>query len=70
MRMVLLFRSGVGIAEGPAAAAEIGRLAAMAEHGHPTREYVVFGTEWWLYVCNRLAEDPQRLLQAVIDAAS
>lgn len=46
------------------------RLAAMAEHGHPTREYVVFGTEWWLYVCNRLAEDPQRLLQAVIDAAS
>ncbi|MBB2913951.1 proline dehydrogenase [Streptosporangium becharense] len=46
------------------------RLAAMAERGHPTREYVVFGTEWWLYVCNRLAEDPQRLLQALVDAAS
>ncbi|MGW0774995.1 proline dehydrogenase family protein [Streptomyces sp. NPDC002835] len=46
------------------------RLNAMAEHGHPTREYVVFGTEWWLYVCNRLAEDPQRLLQALVDAAS
>lgn len=46
------------------------RLAEMAEHGHPTREYVVFGTQWWLYVCNRLAEDPQRLLQAVIDAAA
>jgi proline dehydrogenase len=46
------------------------RLDAMAERGHPTREYVVFGTEWWLYVCNRLAEDPQRLLQAVVDAAS
>lgn len=46
------------------------RLAEMAKHGHPTREYVVFGTEWWLYVCNRMAEDPQRLLQAVIDAAS
>jgi proline dehydrogenase len=30
----------------------------------------VFGTQWWLYVCNRLAEDPQRLLQAVVDAAS
>ncbi|MEU4689852.1 proline dehydrogenase family protein [Actinoplanes sp. NPDC023714] len=45
------------------------RLAAMADRGHPTREYVVFGTEWWLYVCNRLAEDPQRLLQAVADAA-
>jgi proline dehydrogenase len=46
------------------------RLDAMAERGHPTREYIVFGTEWWLYVCNRLAEDPQRLLQALVDAAS
>ncbi|MHC0429071.1 proline dehydrogenase family protein [Streptomyces sp. O3] len=46
------------------------RLTAMAEHGHPTREYVVFGAEWWLYVCNRLAEDPQRLFQALVDAAS
>ncbi|MFF3685943.1 proline dehydrogenase family protein [Streptomyces sp. NPDC002187] len=46
------------------------RLDAMASQGHPTREYVVFGTEWWLYVCNRLAEDPQRLLQALVDAAS
>ncbi|OFI36857.1 proline dehydrogenase [Arthrobacter sp. SW1] len=45
-------------------------LDAMAAKGHPTREYVVFGTEWWLYVCNRLAEDPQRLFQAVVDAAS
>jgi proline dehydrogenase len=45
------------------------QLAAMAGRGHPTREYIVFGTEWWLYVCNRLAEDPQRLLQAVLDAA-
>ncbi|WP_433824994.1 proline dehydrogenase family protein [Actinoplanes sp. CA-015351] len=45
------------------------RLTAMAGRGHPTREYVVFGTEWWLYVCNRLAEDPQRLLTAVVDAA-
>ncbi|MFI2350788.1 proline dehydrogenase family protein [Streptomyces sp. NPDC019443] len=46
------------------------RLNAMAKQDHPTREYVVFGTEWWLYVCNRIAEDPQRLLQALIDAAS
>ncbi|MCE7010598.1 proline dehydrogenase family protein [Kibdelosporangium philippinense] len=46
------------------------RLEAMAKNGHPTREYVVFGTEWWLYVCNRIAEDPQRLLQALVDAAS
>ncbi|KAA9375083.1 proline dehydrogenase [Microbispora cellulosiformans] len=46
------------------------RLDTMAAKGHPTREYVVFGTEWWLYVCNRLAEDPRRLLQALVDAAS
>lgn len=46
------------------------RLQAMAERGHPTREYIVFGTEWWLYVCNRIAEDPQRLLQALVDAAA
>ena len=46
------------------------RLAAMAERGHPTREYLVFGTEWWLYVCNRLAEQPQRIFQALVDAAS
>ncbi|MFD7610419.1 proline dehydrogenase family protein [Streptomyces sp. NPDC059828] len=46
------------------------RLGAMAGQGHPTREYIVFGTEWWLYVCNRLAEDPQRLLQALVDAAA
>jgi len=45
------------------------RLAEMAALGHPTREYIVFGTEWWLYVCNRLAENPQRLLQALVDAA-
>ncbi|MGW7445027.1 proline dehydrogenase family protein [Kitasatospora sp. NPDC054795] len=46
------------------------RLDAMAERGHPTREYIVFGTEWWLYICNRLAEDPQRLLQALVDAVA
>ncbi|GAB3290678.1 hypothetical protein [Parasphingorhabdus pacifica] len=44
------------------------RLDEMARRGHPTREYVVFGTEWWLYVCNRLAEDPQRLFRAIADA--
>ncbi|MER5453107.1 proline dehydrogenase family protein [Streptomyces sp. NPDC002764] len=46
------------------------RLQTMAERGHPTREYIVYGTQWWLYLCNRIAEDPQRLLQALIDAAA
>ncbi|MCK9792208.1 proline dehydrogenase family protein [Isoptericola sp. 4D.3] len=36
--------------------------------GHRTREYVVFGTEWWLYALNRIAEDPaDRVLTALAD---
>jgi proline dehydrogenase len=46
------------------------RLRAAQDGGHPVREYVVFGTEWWLYVCNRIAEDPARLFQALLDAAA
>ncbi|QKV96940.1 proline dehydrogenase family protein [Streptomyces sp. NA02950] len=45
------------------------RLTSMRAKGHPTREYVVYGTEWWLYVCNRIAEEPERLFRAVVDAA-
>jgi proline dehydrogenase len=45
------------------------RLAEMAALGPPAREDIVFGAEWWLYVCNR-SPRPQRLLQAVIDAAT
>lgn len=40
----------------------------MRDHGHPTQEYIVYGDEWFLYVCNRIAEEPARLYQAVIDA--
>ena len=36
--------------------------------GLNTREYLIFGVEWWLYVLNRIAEDPQRLAAAVADA--
>lgn len=36
--------------------------------GHPTQEYLVYGDEWFLYVCNRLAEDPRRLFTALLDA--
>lgn len=35
--------------------------------GHPTREYAIFGTEWWLYVLNRIAEQPDRVFDAIID---
>ena len=36
--------------------------------GYPTRVYVVYGREWYLYVCHRLAEDPSRLYRALADA--
>jgi proline dehydrogenase len=35
--------------------------------GFPTREYAVFGEEHFLYVLNRIAEEPQRVYQAIID---
>lgn len=37
--------------------------------GLRTREYLIFGTEWWLYVLNRIAEKPERVFQAITDAA-
>jgi proline dehydrogenase len=44
------------------------QLPTMRDRGHPVREYIVFGTEWWLYVWSRIAEDPLRLFQALVDA--
>ncbi|GAA1496159.1 proline dehydrogenase family protein [Paeniglutamicibacter kerguelensis] len=35
--------------------------------GYATREYIVFGGEWWLYVLNRMAEHPERALAALAD---
>lgn len=35
--------------------------------GYPTRQYVVYGQEWFLYVCHRIAEKPERLYQALAD---
>jgi proline dehydrogenase len=44
------------------------RLAAVAARGLPTRVYLVYGREWWLYLCHRLAENPPGLLAAIADA--
>ena len=44
------------------------RLDTMRARGYPTREYVVFGQEWFLYVCNRIADRPHRALTAIADA--
>jgi proline dehydrogenase len=35
--------------------------------GHTTREYAVFGEEHFLYVLNRIAEEPVRVYQAISD---
>jgi len=42
-------------------------LDRLRSEGHRTREYVIFGGEWWLYVLNRIAEDPQRVITALAD---
>jgi len=42
-------------------------LDGLQKRGFPTREYAVFGEEYFLYVLNRIAEEPVRLYQAVID---
>lgn len=39
----------------------------LRERGFPTREYAVFGEEYFLYVLNRIAEEPIRLYQSLID---
>jgi proline dehydrogenase len=44
-------------------------IDALRDEGFSTRVYVVFGEEWFLYVRNRIAEDPDaRIAQAVADA--
>jgi len=43
-------------------------LDGLHAQGYRTREYVVFGQEWWLYVLNRVSEQPDRLHAAVADA--
>lgn len=44
-------------------------LAGLNARGFPTREYVVFGEEHFLYVLNRIAEEPVRVYQAIVDLA-
>jgi proline dehydrogenase len=44
------------------------QLAALKRAGFPTREYSVFGHETFLYVLNRISEQPGRVFQAIVDA--
>jgi len=43
------------------------RAAKMRDLGYPTRIYLPYGTEWFLYLCHRIAEHPPNLYQALID---
>jgi len=43
-------------------------IAHLRDAGFATREYAVFGKEYFLYVLNRISEEPVRVYQAVIDA--
>ena len=43
------------------------QLLALKNEGHPAKVYFVYGKEWHLYVCNRIAEYPLNLFQAVQD---
>jgi proline dehydrogenase len=43
-------------------------IADLRDAGFATREYAVFGKEYFLYVLNRISEEPVRVYQAVIDA--
>jgi len=42
-------------------------LKGLQQEGHPCRQYIVYGKEWYLYVCNRIAENPDNLFQFIID---
>jgi proline dehydrogenase len=43
------------------------QIDGLQARGFPTREYAVFGAEHFLYVLNRIAEEPVRVYQAIID---
>ena len=45
-------------------------LQSMRALGYRTRVYLPYGREWHLYLCNRLAEHPPNIYQAIIDAVS
>ena len=43
------------------------QLLALKGEGYPAKIYFVYGKEWYLYLCNRLAEYPLNLFKALSD---
>lgn len=46
------------------------QLAKLKEEGYPTKIYFVYGKEWYLYLCNRIAEYPMNIFLALNDVVS
>lgn len=46
------------------------QLAALLAEGHPSKLYFVYGKEWYLYLCNRIAEYPLNIFRALDDIVS
>jgi len=44
------------------------RLQALRDLGYRTRVYLPYGQTWYLYLCNRLAEYPPNIYQAIAEA--
>jgi len=42
-------------------------LMELKDQGYRTRIYMVYGKEWYLYLCNRLAEYPLNIFQGIAD---
>lgn len=45
----------------------VSQLNDLKKQGYPCRRYVVYGKEWYLYLCNRIAENPENVFQAIVD---
>ena len=43
------------------------QLVQLKNEGHPAKIYFAYGKEWYLYLCNRLAEHPVNLFRALND---
>ncbi len=46
------------------------QLFKLQAEGHSTKLYFVYGKEWYLYLCNRIAEYPLNIFQALADIVS
>ncbi|QNK61645.1 proline dehydrogenase family protein [Pedobacter sp. PAMC26386] len=44
-----------------------GQLFLLKDEGYQTKLYFVYGKEWYLYLCNRIAEYPMNIFQALGD---